>query len=203
MHSAPELQLVSAAIALWQTFDRSAKADLFSTAISAPDATALIDPISLSPDGMASLQTRPPVRAIVITNQNHWRASAELAIQLSVPIFANRSAELPDGSQFTAVEDGESVAGILEVITIEGGAPGEIVLFSEQEGGTLVIGDALINFEPYGFTFLPAKYCSDHRKMKKSLRRLIPLNFDRMFFAHGLPILTGAKARLGDLLDEP
>ena len=202
VHSASELQLVSETTALWHAFDRSIKADLFSTAISTAEGTSLIDPIALNPEAMAELQNRAPIRAVMVTNQNHWRASAEIAAQLSVEIFAHPAAQLSDHqSAFTALADGERFAGVLNVIAIDGAAPGEIAVFSELEGGTLIMGDALINFEPDGFTFLPAKYCRDHRKMKKSLRRLIPLNFERIFFAHGLPTLSGANARLRELLD--
>jgi glyoxylase-like metal-dependent hydrolase (beta-lactamase superfamily II) len=62
------------------------------------------------------------------------------------------------------------------------------------------MGDALINFEPYGFTFLPAKYCSNQKQMRRSLRKLLDYKAERIFFAHGTPILAGASERLKSLL---
>ena len=44
-------------------------------------------------------------------------------------------------------------------IGIDGGPAGEMALHYDQGAGTIVLGDALINFEPYGFGFLPPKYC--------------------------------------------
>lgn len=67
----------------------------------------------------------------------------------------------------------------------------------------MIIGDALINFEPYGFTFLPDKYCSDARELRASLRKLQSLSFERMLFAHGTPILANARERLTQLLASP
>jgi glyoxylase-like metal-dependent hydrolase (beta-lactamase superfamily II) len=64
----------------------------------------------------------------------------------------------------------------------------------------MVVGDALINFEPHGFGLLPAKYCLDPSLMRQSLRKLLDYAFDRMLFAHGTPILSGARARLERLL---
>ena len=66
-----------------------------------------------------------------------------------------------------------------------------------------IIGDALINFAPYGFTFLPAKYCSNQKQMRQSLGKLLAYKAERMFFAHGLPILSAASERLRGLLESP
>ena len=64
----------------------------------------------------------------------------------------------------------------------------------------MIVGDALINFEPYGFDFLPAKYCRDFKLMRRSLPKLLGYTFERMLFAHGTPILSGARAKLERLL---
>jgi hypothetical protein len=77
---------------------------------------------------------------------------------------------------------------------------GEIAIHYEGDGGTMVIGDALINFEPYGFALLPAKYCSDFKLMRRSLPKLLDYAFERMLFAHGTPLLSGARERLEFLL---
>jgi hypothetical protein len=66
----------------------------------------------------------------------------------------------------------------------------------------MVIGDALINFDPYGFALLPAKYCSNFKLMRRSLSKLLDYSFDQMFFAHGMPILAHARERLEFLLNE-
>ncbi len=63
------------------------------------------------------------------------------------------------------------------------------------------MGDAVINFGSHGFSFLPAKYCLDHRLMRKSLRKLLDYGVDRMLFAHGTPVLSRARERLRRLLD--
>jgi glyoxylase-like metal-dependent hydrolase (beta-lactamase superfamily II) len=203
MPSTSEFQRLSPALALWHAFDRSAKADLFSTAVSNTHSTCLIDPITPNAADLSQLHTYKPIQAIVVTNQNHWRASAQLSQELSVPIFADGAAQIPEAERlFSPVAHGDRVGGSLLVIAIDGAAPGEIALLSEVDGGTLIVGDALINFEPYGFTFLPAKYCVNQKKMKNSLRRLLDYEFQRVLFAHGLPILSGAQARLGMLLDQ-
>ena len=88
----------------------------------------------------------------------------------------------------------------MEVIEIEGAVAGEIALYQPSNRGTLIVGDALINFEPYGFSLLPKKYCTDQRLMRRSLNRLLDHSFERLLFAHGTPITSGARTRLEQLL---
>jgi len=195
-----ELQIVSDRFAIWHAFDRSVKADLFSTAVVTPEGTVLVDPIQISSSNLSELQARKPISAIIVTSQNHWRASDQLGQQLSVPIFGHAAAQVDD-LVFVPVGNGDRVKTSLEIIAIEGAAPGEIVIFSEDDGGSLIVGDALINVEPYGFAFLPPKYCDDHRKMRRSLRRLAERPVKRLFFAHGLPIASNAGSRLRSLFD--
>jgi glyoxylase-like metal-dependent hydrolase (beta-lactamase superfamily II) len=197
----PEFHILSSRLAIWHAFDPSVKAHLFSTAISTTDSTYLIDPIHIPFDATAQLQTRSPVAGIIVTNQNHWRASTQIAKELEVPIFAHSSAQIETSAPlFCPLIEGERIAHQLEVLALDGGAPGEIALFWNDDGGTVVVGDALIHFEPYGFTFLPPKYCVDHRKMLRSLEQLGARRFERLLFAHGLPILSKADNRLQALL---
>jgi len=103
--------------------------------------------------------------------------------------------------EFTSVADGEEICDELRVIGIEGAGPGEIALYHPADNGTLIVGDALINSERHGFTFLPGKYCSNEKEMRRSLRKLSACRAERMLFAHGMPILSGASDRLQRLLD--
>jgi hypothetical protein len=92
------------------------------------------------------------------------------------------------------------VAPGLTALAIDGAPSGEIALYYDADGGTMVMGDALINFEPHGFALLPAKYCRDFKLMRRALPRLLEYPFERMLFAHGTPLLVGAHRRLEQLL---
>jgi glyoxylase-like metal-dependent hydrolase (beta-lactamase superfamily II) len=201
MISAAELQNVGPGLFLWQAYDPKIKAELFSTAIFTPSGYFLVDPIPLADPAIGELRDAGGISGVVITNSNHLRASYQFADRFSVPIFAH-PASFPEQkpSRFTKVADGVKICDALEVIAIDGAAPGEIALHYIPDGGALIIGDALINFNPYGFTFLPAKYCSNQKEMRRSLRKLINCKSERLLFAHGLPILSQASARLQELL---
>lgn len=184
-----EFQQPAPGIFLWQAYDPVSKTDLFSTAILTASGLYLIDPIPLIESATKELVEPNEMAGVVVTNANHFRAAADYGEQLSVPILTRESC-------------GSQIGTELRVITIDGAVEGEIALFySGGGGGALVVGDALINVHPYGFDLLPRKYCANQKEMRRSLRQLLDLRFDQMFFAHGEPILSGAANQLARLLN--
>jgi hypothetical protein len=202
MPIASEIELVSPGISIWRCYDRSVKADLFSTALKTASGTYLIDPIPLAPEALADLARPAKIAGIIVTNENHERAAAQFSERFAIPIYLSTALIGATGlSSATPVQD-RGFLTALTVVEIEGAPVGEIAIHSAVDGGTMVVGDALINFEPYGFALLPAKYCSNFKGMRRSLAQLLDYSFDRMLFAHGLPILTRARERLEQLLKE-
>jgi hypothetical protein len=202
MSAAEEIQEVGPGLFIWQAYDPKAKAELFSTAIVSDLGTLIVDPIPVAGLALAELLQNAPLRGIIVTNSNHWRTSTDLASKFSAPIFAHPDF-IPDTakSPFQPVAQSANILNIVEVIAIEGAAPAEIVLHVPAHDGSLIVGDALINFDPYGFAFLPAKYCSNPKQMRRSLRQLLKHKSQRMLFAHGTPILSNAIMRLEQLLE--
>jgi glyoxylase-like metal-dependent hydrolase (beta-lactamase superfamily II) len=192
---------IASNIAIWHDYDPGVKAELYSTSLTTSEGMYLIDPTPLEKEALDELIGPNRVAGIVVTNSNHHRISAQFAEQLSAPIFA-RCETFPDktAQQTRSVADGDEICNGLRVIGIEGVAAGEIALHYLPGGGTFVVGDALINFEPYGFVLLPAKYCSNEKEMRRSLQKLLDYEAERILFAHGTPILAGASDRLRGLL---
>ncbi len=200
MIEAADLLCLSDALWLWQAYDPAVKSDLFSSAAKWGDRLFLIDPIPLAAAALAELKRCGSVAGVLVTNSNHPRAAAAFARRFDATVFAAEPVmrEFGDGKT-QSIAGGEIVPGLV-AIPIEGAASGEMAFHFADNAGTLVIGDALINFEPYGFTLLPAKYCSNQKQMRGSLRQLLDWPFERLLFAHGLPILSSARARLESLL---
>ena len=199
---ASDFDRIAPYLALWHCYNSAVKAELYSTWLLTSDGACLIDPIFLENEALNELAGSARVAGIIVTSSNHDRASAHFAEKFSVPIFARRDAS-PDKTpdEFRSVAGGDEICDDLRVIAIEGAGPGEIALYHPADNGTLIVGDALINVEPYGFTFLPGKYCSNEKEMRQSLRKLLACRAERMLFAHGMPILSGASDRLQRLLD--
>lgn len=196
MSHALEIESVAPGAFLWRYYDRAIKADLFSTGFEADERIFLIDPIALASDALKDLKD---IAGVVVTNENHVRLAAQFADRFRVPIYAEATvAARITGA--TPIDVAGPFAPTLTAVPLEGAAIGEIAIHSDAGMGTIVMGDALINFEPHGFTFLPAKYCSNFKLMRTSLTKLLDYSFERMLFAHGTPILSRARERLEALL---
>jgi len=194
-----EFACIAPSYALWHTYDPKIKVELFSTALAAGNGLTVFDPIALPPAHRADLESLGRVAGVVITNANHARDAATFAHSYSAPIFAppELRGELPHSHN---LHDGLAL-GPLRVIRIEGAADGEFALYHPDDGGTLIMGDALINLGPPGFTLLPRKYCTNQKQMVRSLRKLLDLDFSRIFFAHGNPVMIRAREQLESLLE--
>ena len=191
-----EFCLASTAFAIWYSYDPTVKADLFSTAFSARNELTVVDPIALPAAYRSELDSLGRIATIVVTNANHLRDTLNFSYSASIFAPPELNAEL---SRSHALSDGLQV-GPFRAIKIDGAADGEFALYHPDDAGTLIVGDALINFEPHGFGLLPPKYCTNQKRMIHSLRRLLDLDFNRIFFGHGNPIMTRGRDRLASLL---
>jgi hypothetical protein len=202
MPRAQEVEEIAPGIFVWQAYDSKVKADLFSTAMETAAGTWVVDPISLTSEAQLSFRANHPKAAgILVTNANHARAAADFARTFAVPLYVhNELCGAGDFPQATGVQDREALSPGLTAIAVDGAPAGEMALHYSANGGTMVVGDALINFEPHGFGLLPAKYCVDSKLMRRSLEKILDYSFERMLFAHGTPILSSARARLERLL---
>jgi glyoxylase-like metal-dependent hydrolase (beta-lactamase superfamily II) len=197
-----ELLALSPRLHIWHAYDSRVKAELFSSALGTDDGLYFVDPIPLHSETLANFVSSRAVAGIIVTNANHFRAAASFSDTLQAPLMASAVATSPGAelSEVMDLKEGDRCGSELRVLEIAGAVSGEIAIFCERDGGTMIVGDALIHFEPYGFEFLPAKYCTDAKEMKRSLRHLLDYRFERMLFAHGTPLIESAHARLAQLL---
>lgn len=201
MSPAPELQRLTPTLAIWQAYDPAVKAELFSTAIWLDHRLFLVDPIRLAPEAFSELTNDAGICSVFLTNANHARAAAWYAEETGAGLLASAGTA---GALFylemIAMAPGDVVGERIEVVEIAGAAEGEIALYLDDAAGAIVLGDALINFGRDGFALLPAKYCSDQKALRRSLRQLLDFSFERLLFAHGTPIVSSARSRLETLL---
>ena len=158
----------------WHVYDPSCKAELWSTAYLGKELTVLFDPIvwpNISPLPVGVVH-------IIKTNANHDRNCQALLHSFSAHLSTHPPEFLP--------------------LPLPGGGEGETAYFHEKTR-TLVVGDSLINLAPHGLTLLPEKYCTDLSLLKTRVKRLLDLPIQRIFFAHGAPILHDALTQLRQL----
>ena len=201
MQSADDYQQVFPGLCFWQAYEASVKVELGSCSVQLGEDLYFIDPIRLDREPLAELVSSAKPTGIVLTNGNHERAAAWYKKQFNLPVYAHEEArgefEVPVDHWIAG--DGLIVPG-LAAVALPGAAKGEIALHADLGHGVMLVGDALIHLEPNGLDFLPAKYCLNPKLMKSSLAKLLAFAFETLTFAHGLPIVTGAKRRLEEML---
>ena len=200
-NAAREIERLSDSLWIWQFYDASVKVELCSTALETSAGILFVDPVPIAPELLQDLTRGARIAGVFVTNINHCRAANDFSKKFSCSAFAQGSTHAECSFSFPqTVRDGEIFCGDAHAIEIPGGPAGEIAIYHARDGGSLIVGDALINFEPYGFAFLPKKYCTNEKQMHRSLRRLLEYDFERMLFAHGTPIMQSARKKLEQLL---
>jgi hypothetical protein len=201
MTCADEFQVVNDSLFYWSFYDPEIKCEMGSTAVKVANGLVVVDPVPLSDESWEELLAGSPLRAILLTSGNHVRDADALRRRHRVPIVT-----APDTYRAVAplkpdvlLLESELLYGA-SAIPIPGAAEGETAFFFQ--GGALVIGDAVINVHSEkGLELLPDKYCEDPRQNRRSLEKLLSLDFHTLTFAHGLPVTQKAKEKLRALLN--
>jgi glyoxylase-like metal-dependent hydrolase (beta-lactamase superfamily II) len=197
---ADELQAVSDSLFWWSVYDPAIKCELGSIAVKVASGLIVVDPIPLADEAWAELLAVSPLRAILLTNGNHVRDAEALRARHQVPIVtapATHKAVAPLVPDVTLLEK-ERVYGA-SAIPIPGATAGETAFHFES--GVLALGDAVLNLDSEkGLELLPDKYCDDPRENRRSLEKLLALDFHTLTFAHGQPVTQRAKDKLRALL---
>ncbi len=189
-------------LATWDAHSFESKVDCHSSALGVDGQLYFVDPIPLRRELLAELAQTAAPAAVLLTSGNHARAAELYKKQLAIPIYAHANAREELGidldGEFLHTSTAELNA--FEVVALPGAAAGEVAIFTPLDGGIMVVGDALINLPPGGLSLLPEKYCSDARELRRSLAGLLDYAFEKMLFAHGTPIVSGARGKLEALL---
>jgi hypothetical protein len=75
MSPATEINQVRPGLFVWQNYDPSVKADLFSTALESEAGLFLVDPIPLATEPFDELTDARELAGVIVTNANHHRDS--------------------------------------------------------------------------------------------------------------------------------
>ncbi len=205
MLRADEFQQIAPDVFYWSVYASDMKADLSSSALIHEGRLYFFDPVRLSQQAMRELEQIARPAGVFLTSETHGRAAAYYQQKFSIPVHAHHLtvAELAGEVKVDIpFQGGESLFDFLEVIHLPGTKPGESAFYASIAGGVCVIGDALINFPGYEFSFLPDKYSDDPALSRESLGKLRGWKISVMLFAHGQPLVYGVNQKLSVLLRE-
>ena len=187
----------------WEAYDSASKVDLSASALGVDGKIFFVDPIPLAESALAELLADGAPAGIAVTNGNHARAAEDFRHRWGVPLTVPEDARMETGLQpdHTIPSGGGPVfGGIFEAVPLPGGASGEVALYRPDDGGLLIVGDAIINLPSFPLALLPDKYCADPKLLRRSVTALLDRAFSKLLFAHGEPLLSDARARLAAML---
>ncbi|MCA1826558.1 MAG: hypothetical protein LC689_06415 [Myxococcales bacterium] len=178
----------------WPWFSERHGYDFNGYLIRHPDGNVAIDPVDGDVD--------QPVKRIVLTNRNHFRAAAKLRAATGARVCVHPADAGFVGKNGVEVDEdlkhGDRIADFA-VVDAHGKSPGEIALWNEQRK-LLIVGDACVGKPPGSFALLPPKVIDDLPALQQSLRRLADLEPSAVLVGDGAPVLANAAAALRALV---
>jgi glyoxylase-like metal-dependent hydrolase (beta-lactamase superfamily II) len=191
-HAVPAVT-VDASTAATPTADAAAAA----SAATAPPAagTVLIDPLPLSDDALERLL---PVEAICLTAQCHQRSAWRYRQRFGARVHAPHTRAM-DEEPDVRYSEGELLPGALRAIHTPGPEDAHFSFLLEREPGVLFCSDLLMH-DDGRLEFVPLEYHDDPSTTRRSVERLLELDFELLCLDHGAPILEAPKDAIRDLL---
>ncbi|MGE5274927.1 MAG: MBL fold metallo-hydrolase [Verrucomicrobiota bacterium] len=167
-----------------------------SHAVATEAGCVLIDPVRLAPEALGTL---PPPEAILLSARTHqraaWRYRRELGIEVWLPGDASAAEEEPD-RRYT---EGDTLPGGLEVLRTPGPEWPHYSFLLRRAPGVLFCSDLLMD-DGGSLAFVPFEFHDDPEETRRSVERLLDLDFTILCLDHGPPLTDGPKAAIRALL---
>jgi glyoxylase-like metal-dependent hydrolase (beta-lactamase superfamily II) len=167
-----------------------------------PAGNICIDPVEANDEVLNELARRG-VSRILLTNRNHLRAANRIRERTGARSYIHPE-DAPHASAQGGVLDGElhdgETIGPLKVTGVSGKSPGEVALLWPARNA-LIVGDAVVGNPPGRLSLLPERVMDDPARLRRSIQRLLELDFDTILVGDGVSIVGGAKQRLRELVD--
>ena len=159
------------------------------------DGNLCIDPVPPSDEALDEIAR--------LTNRNHSRAANMVRERTGATTLIHPDDAAHARSQGAAIDGELSIGekiGPLTIVAVPGKSPGEVALHW-PERKLLIVGDAVIGNPPGHCALLREKVMDDPARLRRSVRKLLDLEFDTLLVGDGASILHDAKLRLRELVD--
>ena len=168
-------------------------------AVKTDEEVVMIDPLPLE---RAALDELGDVGAIVLTCGSHqrcaWRYRRELGAKVYAPALSKEIDEEPD----VRYGDGDALPGGLHAVFTPGaGTTQHTLLLGDRK--VAVVPDMLVETPEGRVAMLASRWMYDPEEARRSVEKLLDLDFDVLCLAHGGAVTKGAKDALRDALTGP
>ena len=158
--------------------------------------TVLIDPVPLADDALEALG---PIAAILLTAATHQRAAWRYRRRFGAPVYLPLRSRETDEEADERYGAGDVLPGELEAVHVPGPEEPHFALLRRAAPAVLFCPD-LVMVEKGELVFVPAEYHEDPKETRRSVERLLELDFDVLCLDHGPPLLDDPKESLRELL---
>jgi hypothetical protein len=167
----------------------------------------VLDPM-VPREGLEWFEGRQAPGQIVLTNRHHLRNSERFTNAFGSKIRCAESGlhEFHSGPAVEGFAFGEQLAPGITAHLLGAICPDDTAIrIQTPEGAALAFADGLIRPRGGDLAFVPGFLMGDdpsavRAQLRRSLRSLLELDFDSMLFAHGEPLIGGAKTALREFL---
>ena len=186
----------------WACFSEAHGYNFNSYLVRHAEGNLCIDPVPPGDESLADI-ARMGVARILLTNRNHSRAANVVRERTGATTLIHPD-DAAHARSLGAELDGElgigEKIGPLTIVAIPGKSPGEVALHW-PERNLLIVGDAVIGNPPGHCGLLREKVMDDPARLRRSVRKLLDLEFDTLLVGDGASIFHDAKLRLKELVD--
>jgi glyoxylase-like metal-dependent hydrolase (beta-lactamase superfamily II) len=168
-------------------------------AVTTDDGVVMIDPLPLEDEALAELGR---VEAIVLTCGSHqrsaWRYRRELGAEVYAPALAKEIEEEP-GARYG---EGDALpAGLQPVFTPGAGTTQHTLLLGDPK--VAFVPDMLVETPEGRVATLASRWMYDPEQARRSVEKLLDLDFDVLCLAHGGAVTEDAKDAVRGALTGP
>jgi glyoxylase-like metal-dependent hydrolase (beta-lactamase superfamily II) len=174
--------------------------DFVSTAhaVAGDEGVVLVDPLPLAPEALAELGE---VTAICLTAGTHQRSAWRYRRELGVSVYAPALSRLIDEEPDERYGDGDELPGGLRAVFTPGAGTTQHTFLLEREGGVAFVPDLLAHTPERGLRIVAEEYLHDPEETRRSIRKLLELQFSILCVDHGAPIKDDPKGAIRALLE--
>ena len=170
-------------------------------------ARIVLDPM-VPREGLEWFGGRARPSQIVLTNRHHLRHSQRYAEAFACPIRCSEAGlhELEGGPNVDGFTFGQELAPGITAHQVGAICPDDTAIhIVTAGGGALAFADGLVHPRGGGLAFVPGFLMGDdpaavRARLRRSLGRLLELDFDSLLFAHGEPLVGGGRVALKEFV---